>query len=266
MGYHTIITVINEHSGSTVTASYAIALAVSSKARLVLYSAHATNTSEAILHHTEHHLDHLFASAVERGISVTRISETGSISRLLPKRVLAEAADLVFYPLPPGEQYGAALQKQNVHLLMHSIKADLVITRIMNMARPHPHRILVPLGGIINDQEQRVHFLETLGRSFNAQITLFHRSSSGTSRIYDNIIHIRNELKRHHLTVLERSGTGQIAKAIALEAISHHNDLIVVGASERGLLRRLFWGNPVGDLMLHAPCNVLIFRAAPDAP
>jgi len=266
MSYRSIVAVINEHSGSTVTARYAIALAASCKARLILYAAHAEGTSEAILHHTEQHLDHLFATSLDQGIPVTRITEVGLITRLLPKRVLVEEADLVFYPLLPDERYGATLQQHTVHHLLRSIKADLAILRIMHMGKPHPRHILVPLSGITSDPDQRVAFLAALGKCFHAQVTLFHRSTSHQQRLPEDFITMRTALLHHHLHVLERSANGPIARAIALEAISHHHDLIVVGASERTILKRLFFGNPSGDLMHRPPCNVILFRTASKRP
>ena len=266
MSYRTVFSVINEHSGSTVTARYAIALAAACKAELVLYAAHAEGTGETILRHTEHHLEHLFTAAFDLGIPVRRISEVGSFTQLLPKRVKAEGAELVFYPQPPHESYGAALQQNTVHRLLRSIEADLAVMRIMHMGKPHPHRILVPLGGIINDRKRRVLFLTALARSFHAQITLFHRPDSGKQGVSEDIALVRNELQRHHLAVLERSGAGEIAKAIALEAISHHNDLIVLGASERSILRRLFAENPAGDVMSRPPCNAILFRSHSGSP
>jgi len=266
MSYRTIIAVINEHSGSTVTACYAIALAASCKARLVLYAAHTENTSEAVLLHTEQHQDHLFTAALDHDLPVTRITEVGLITRLLPKRVLAEEADLVFYPLLPDERYGATLQQQAVHHLLRSIKADLAIMRIMHMGKPHPRHILVPLGGATSDHKQRVAFLAALGKCFHAQITLFHRPANQQQVPPEAFATMRTTLRHHHLNVLERSANGPIAKAITLEAISHHHDLIVVGASERTILWRLFFGNPAGDLLHRPPCNVILFRAASKQP
>lgn len=262
MRYQVVLAVINEHSGSTVCARYAIAMAASSGAELVLYSAHVEGTSEIVLRHCEQHLDHLFSVAFGLGIPVRRISETGVLARLLPKRVAAEGAQLVFYPLLPDERYGAALQQQTVHRLVSSVTCDLSIMRIMHMGKLHPHHILVPLGRTIRDSEQRVRFLAALAKSFHAQITLFHRPDRGQSGVQQAVEQVRSGLAHHHLPVLERSGSGPIGKAIALEAISHHSDLIVVGASERSALRRLFFGNPAGDLLLRPPCNTILFRAA----
>jgi len=111
MGYRTILAVINEHSGSTVAVRYALALAASGGAELVLvlYSALTEGGDLNVARQTERHLDHIHAEALLHGIAVTRISETGTLTRLLPRRVLAEGADLVFYPLTPGERYGDPL-------------------------------------------------------------------------------------------------------------------------------------------------------------
>jgi nucleotide-binding universal stress UspA family protein len=238
-------------------------LAASGGSQLVLYSAHDEGGEGSAARHTERHIEHLFNEALALNIAVTRISETGPITRLLPHRIQAEAADLVFYPLPPGERYGAPLQRHTAHHLLQTVRADLAIMRIMHMGKPHPRHILVPLGDVVSDREQRVSFLAMLARSFHAQLTLFHRPDGRRQDSPADFIAVRNALRTHHLPVLERSGRGHIAKAITLEAVSHHNDLIVLGASERGVLRRMFFGNPAGDVMHHPPCNAILFRAAP---
>lgn len=266
MSYRAILAVINEHTGSTVAARYAMALALSGKTRLVLYCAHGDGDNGTMAHQVEHHVDHLFDEALALDIAVTRIAEVGSITRLLPQRAQAEGADLVFYPLIPGESYGATLQRETSHQLLRTIRCDLAVMRIMHMGKPHPHRILVPLGGVINDIEQRVRFVAALAKGFHSQVTLFHRPNIGNQGLPADLVSLRNKLRLHHLAVLERSGSGQIARAIAQEAVSHHNDLIVLGASERGALRRLFYGNPAGDVMHQPPCNAILFRSAPPLP
>lgn len=266
MVYRTILAVINEHSGSTVAARYALALAASGGAELVLYSALAEAGDLNVARQTERHLDHLHAEALLHGIAVTRISETGTLSRLLPRRVLAEGADLVFYPLTPGERYGAPLQRQTTHQLLRTIRADLAVTRVMHMGKPHPRHILVPVAAVISDREARIRFLIALAKGFHSRVTLFHRPDAAKAELPDDCARLRNELRQHHLPVLERSGSGSIARAIALEAVSHYSDLIVLGASERGALRRLFFGNPAGDVMRQPPCNAILFRPLRESP
>lgn len=260
MGYRKILAVISEHTGSTVAALYAIVLAAEGGSELVLYCARDEGNDGAAAPHTERHIDHLFSEALALGLPVARISESGPIARLLPHRILAEGADLVFYPLTPGERYGSTLQRHTAHHLLRTIRADLAIMRIMHMGKPHPRRILMPVGGVVSDREQRVRFVAALAKGFHSQVTLFHRLDAGRQAVPDDFVRVRNELRQQHLPVLERSGSGHIARAIALEAVSHHNDLIVLGASERSTLRRLFFGDPAGDVMSQPPCNAILFR------
>ena len=266
MSYRKILAVINEHTGSTVAAHYALVLAAAGKSELVLYCAHDEGSDESAARHTERHIDHLFSEAQALDIAVTRISESGPLTRLLPFRIEAEGADLIFYPLTPGERYGADLQRHTAHHLLRTIRADLAVMRIMHMGKPHPRRILMPVGSAVSDREQRVRFVAALAKGFHSQVTLFHRLAAGKQDVPDDFVTLRNGLRQQHLPVLERSGSGHIARAIALEAVSHHNDLILVGASERGTLRRLFFGNPAGDVMFQPPCNAILFRPARRLP
>lgn len=263
MSYRKIVTVVDEHTASTIIARYAISLAAACKAELVLYAGHVDGCNEVLLLRTERHLDHLSAIASELNIHVTRIVEVGNISTVLPKRLQAENADLVFYPMTPRERYGAALQKHTVHNLLRTVRADLAIMRAITMAKPHPGRILVPLGNAVSDRERRLTFVAALAKSFHSDVTLFHLfAEAKTTEIPEDIIWFQEQLRLQNIPVLERSGRGTLKKAITVEAIIRHNDLIVLGASGRGTLRRLISGNPAGDVMHQPPCNIILFRPA----
>ncbi len=211
MSYSTILSVINQHTASTVTGRYAVALAQECKARLVLYAAHPEDTSEATLSHTDRHLDHLVAVADELQVPVKRLRGVGQISRVLPEQVQAEQADLVLYPLTPDERYGTHLQRHTVHQILRKISPDLAVVRIISLARPHPRHILVPLGKVVSLMERRLVFISQLARSFHAQVTLFHLTAGRAKEgMPDSIIHFRKELQQQQLTVLESSGRGEI--------------------------------------------------------
>jgi len=261
MSYLKIFSVVNEHTVSTVIARYAVSMAVACKAELVLYAAHGEGSDETILRHTERHLDHLFTEAFELGIHVTRITEIGNIGKLLPKRAQAENADLVFYPLMSYERYGADLQRRTVHQLLRTISPDLAVVRAVGMAKPHPAHILAPLARVVSDKERRLMFIAGLAGSFHARVTLFHLSAERDAKgMPDDITSFAKQLQQQNVTVLERSGRGDIGKSITVEAITRHNDLIVLGASERGLLQRLLFSNPAGDVIHQPPCNTILFR------
>lgn len=263
MSYRKIFSVVTEHTASTVTARYALSLAMACQAELVFYAAHDEGSSEELLLHTDRHLDHLFSAAFDLDLPVARITESGDLATLLPLRVLAERADLVFYPLAPCERYGSNLQRHTVHHLLRTIRSDLAIMRVVHLAKPHPGHILMPLSANDLDRERRLVFITELAKSFQAQVTLLHLSKQHDPKgTPDHLTRFSRHLQQQHVTVLERSGTGPAGRVITLEAITRHNDLIVLGASERGLLKRLFFGNPAGDVMHQPPCNTILFRAA----
>jgi nucleotide-binding universal stress UspA family protein len=261
MSYRKIFSVINEHTVSTVIARYALSVATSCRAELVLYVAHSNESNEAIRHETDRHAEHLMTIASALGIAVTRITEIGNIVTLLPKRVHAENADLVFYPLSPYKRYGADQQRHTVRRLMRTIKPDLVVMRAITMAKPHPGRILVPLGKVVSNKERRLMFVAELATSYQAQVTLYHlTATSDVHGMPDDITRFGKQLRGQNITVLERKGVGRLYRAITVEAITHHNDLIVLGASTHGMVRRLFFGDPIGAIMHKPPCNTILFR------
>lgn len=267
MSYHKIISVISEHTSSTVIARYAVSMAAECKAELVLYAAHDKASNEGILLDSERHMNHLFTAAFELGIPVTRITEIGNIGDLLPKRVHAEKADLVFYPLTLYKRYGADPQRHTVHTLLRTIKSDLAIMRAVSLAKPHPRHILAPLGKVISDKERRLMFVTGLAKSFHALVTLFHLYAKRDAQgIPEDITQFRLQLQQHDVTVRERCSTGPIGKTICVEASTRNNDLIILGASKRGVLQKLFFGNPAGDIVHQPPCNTILFRAGTGSP
>lgn len=256
--YRKVFSVITSQTVSTIIARYAISLAAACKAELVLYSVHEEDCRA-----TERHLEHLVTVSTHLGIPVTRITESGDIGRLLPKRVQQEKADLVFYPLTPYKPCGDDLQRHTVSHLLRTVNSDLAIMRAISMGKPHPGHILVPLGKSISDRERRLVFIAELARSFHSQVTLFHLSAvRDTGGMPDEITWFRKQLQQRHLTVQERGGSGPLGKAVTVEAITRHNDLIILGATERGIVKRIFFGNPAGDVMQQPPCNAILFRAA----
>src|SRR6185369_12728681 len=163
----------------------------------------------------------------------------------------------------PFKRYGADLARRTVHRLLRTIKSDLAIMRVITMAKPHPGHILMPLGKVADDKGRRLQFITELARSFHSQVTLYHLTEGREAQgISDDIIQFGKQLQQEQVTVLERTSRGDVGKSITVEAITRHNDLIVLGASGRGVLSKLIYGNPVGDIMQQPPCNAILFWPA----
>ena len=182
MNYRTIISVITEHTVSTVTCRYAIELAAVCNAELILYSAHAGGGNDVPVRRAVQHREQLALIAAGLGIPVTEVVQVGNIRTLLPKLVQERRADLVFYHLMPGEQYGSHLQRDTVHHLLRAICCDLAIMRVTSMVKPHPAHILVPLGSHKENGERRLRFITALATGFHAQILLLHITSRNSDQ------------------------------------------------------------------------------------
>lgn len=269
MHYARVLAVVTDETASLVVARYGLALAGAAGAELTLLGIAGDDADPADVRRMEHHLDHIDSEIERSGISATIIRERGTARCIVAERARRENAGLVLC----GSGSGG--------LLLPQLAADLVICRIVHLGRPFPRRILVPLGGVIAGIDARARFIGLLARAFGSEITLFHRPPRSSRGWHDvvrddavgmrhaltpDIARLREQLARQEVRVTERIGAGGIARSIIIEAASRHSDLIVTGASERGTFRRLLFGSPAGDIMTHAPCNAMLFRAAPVRP
>ena len=67
-------------------------------------------------------------------------------------------------------------------------------------------------------------------------------------------------LHKYKISHEKKTGYGSVPREITIEAAHRRNDLIVMGASERGLLRSIVSGNPVEQVLRETPCNLIILR------
>ena len=67
-------------------------------------------------------------------------------------------------------------------------------------------------------------------------------------------------LARGGITAATLEPIGHTADAIVDAARETHADLIVVGARHRGMVERLVFGSVSGQLVVEAPCDVLVVR------
>jgi nucleotide-binding universal stress UspA family protein len=65
-------------------------------------------------------------------------------------------------------------------------------------------------------------------------------------------------LESQQVSPERRFGQGPPGRAITVEAALQRNDLIIMGASERGLWESLISGNPVEEVLRETPCNLII--------
>lgn len=273
--YRKILAAVNEFTNSEIAARYAIALAKSCRAMLSFAFVAEQNRGKEVFRHAEVALERLFIEAEKQEIEVESITERGDPLRKIRELVSQKKIDLVFTATRREDIEKRFFLKTLAREFMMKLQCSVAMVRVVRMGRGYPKHILVPLRGHITHMEERSCFVANLAQAFGSKVTLFHLSKPLVSYFHGEI-HLsfseREErmpkdmekftecLRRFGISHEKRTRDGSIAREITIEAAHKRNDLIVMGASERGLVRSITSGHPVETVLRETPCNLIIFR------
>jgi nucleotide-binding universal stress UspA family protein len=273
--YKRILAAVNEFTNSELAAKYAIALAKSCGAKLSLVFVAEDGIDRDAFRHAESALGRLFMEARSQGLDVESITEKGSPLRNISAIVKKAPIDIVFTATRREDVKNRFFQRTLARDFILKLPCSVAMVRVVRMGKSYPTQILVPLKGRMTFLEERACFVARLAKVFNSSVTLFHLTSPLTS-FFHGEIHLppaqREEkiprdiedftecLQRYNISHEKKTGYGSISRSITIEAAHRHNDLIVMGASERSLLKSIVSGNPVEQVLRETPCNLIILR------
>lgn len=271
--YKKILAAVNEFTNSEIAARYAIALAKFCRARLSLVFIAEEGINRDVFRHAESALERLFIEAEEHGIEVESITEKGDPLKKMSEMVKENNIDIAFTATRREDVSKRFFVRTHAREFIVKLPCSVAMVRVVRMGRVHPKNILVPLRGYMTNLEERAYFIAKLAQGFDSAVTLFHSPMPITSFFHGEIHlkpaqrHIPKDiekfteyLNRYTVPHEKRTGYGRIARAITIEAAHRRNDLIVMGGSERSLLRSIISGNPVEDVLRETPCNLIILR------
>lgn len=273
--YKKILAAVNEYTNSETAAKYAIALAKSSQASLSLIFVAENKIKKDAFKHAEASLQRLFIEAKEEGIAVESITESGDPLKKITEIVKKENIDIIFAATRREDINRRFFMKTFARELTIRLPCSVALVRVVRMGKTHPRRILVPLRSHMTNISERAFFVAKFAQAFDASVTIFHipkpivqffhgevniKASDREKNIPVDIKKFTGHLNRYMIQHDKRTGVGKIARAITIEAAHRRNDLIVMGASERSLLRSFISGNPVEDVLRETTCNLIILR------
>lgn len=273
--YKRILAAVNEFTNSEIAARYAMALAKSCRAKLSFVFVAEENRDKEVSRHAEAALERLFIEAEKQDIEAESITERGNPFRKIRDVINQKKIDLVFTATRREDIQKRFFLKTLARELMMKLPCSVAMVRVVRMGRLIPKNILVPVRDHMTHIEERSCFVAKLAQAFGSTVTLFHLSEPLTSYFHGEI-HLpssqREErvpkdmekftefLRRYEIYHEKRTRYGNIAREITIEAAHKRNDLIVMGASERSLLRSVASGNPVETVLRETPCNLIILR------
>jgi nucleotide-binding universal stress UspA family protein len=273
--YKRILAAVNEFTNSEGAARYAIALAQSCQAALSLIFIAEAKVSREVLRRAEAALERLFMEAEKQNIAVGMSTGLGDPFKKIRDAVRENDVDIVFIATRREDVEKRFFQKTLAREFMLRLPCSVAMVRVVRMGRVVPKNILVPLRGQMSNIEERSCFVAKLAENFGSKVTLFHlaepltryfhgevplSASQREERLPKDIERFTECLRRSGICHEKRTRYGSIAREITIEAAHRRNDLIVMGASERGLVRSIIGGNPVERVLRETPCNLIILK------
>ena len=273
--YRKILAAVNEHVNSEIAARYALHLAKQANARIYFCSIDEGGIAGQDFRTAEEAVKRLLARARELGVPSEIILKTGDPTAQLVKITAAEEIDLVFAATRHEDVQKRFYTRTTAKRLLLSLVCSVALVRVVHMGRIHPHEILVPLKAHFDRISDRAEFTALLARAFDSKIHLLHVAepkkkffegethltpAEWADKIPPDISRFIDHLGSQGVEQEKRLVSGRTGRTIAIEAAARRRDLIIMGASERGLLDFLLLGNPVEEVLAETPCNMIIFK------
>lgn len=272
--YRHILAAVNEYSNSEVAARYAVRLAEVCEARLSLIFVAPPGVRREVLKPAEAALERLFLEAEARGVAVESSLKAGDPFLRLAALVEEREVDLVFAATRHEDVSRRYLVRTLSRKLLRHLPCAVALVRVVHPGRISPRNILVPFRGRPSHPREKAFFVARLAQAFGARVTLFlvseplpgflaapsPRGSLPPEKTLQELERFAACLEQEGVVPERRLGQGPVGRAITVEAALKRNDLIIMGAAERGLWESLTGGNPVEEVLRDTPCNLIIFR------
>jgi nucleotide-binding universal stress UspA family protein len=274
--YRKVLAAVNEHLNSEVAARYAMHLARAAGAKLFLYSVRQPGQTEAAFELARDAAQRLQHRAREIDIDAECLFETGDPVEKIRAIVLAEGIDLVFTATRREDVKHRIIRGgTTARRLLPGLPCSVALVRVVHMGRTHPREILVALKKQIDHIPERSEFTALLAKAFEARVHLFHVTRP-VKKFFHGEMHLTpveweekvppdmsrfiGHLDGYGVDHEKRLSPGKAGKSIAIEAASRRRDLIVMGASERGIIDQLLHRTPVEEVLRETPCNLIILK------
>jgi nucleotide-binding universal stress UspA family protein len=273
--YKKILSAVNEHLNSVIAARYALNISRACGAKLYLCFVAEKGMSAPDIGKAEDAMQRLFSEAREMDVQVQSISTTGQPAKEIKEIVKKEGIDLVFVSARRADVERRFYRATTAREILLKLPCSVALTRVVNMGRTHPGKILIPLKARIDHVHERAYFTAKMAEGFNARVFVFHAPKPVTSffhgeieltqmewekRMPGDITDFMDHITKYGIDIEGRLLPGRVARTITIEAAAKRHGLIIMGATGRNLLSSLLRGNPVERVLRETTCDLIILK------
>jgi nucleotide-binding universal stress UspA family protein len=276
--YQKVLAAVNENVNSEIAGRYAKHLARVAGAKLILCSVREPRQTDRSFELARDAVRRLQQQARESGVETECRYESGDPTERLRAIVSDEGVDLLFAAMRRRWAKKRIMPGKNAGRRLLRLPCSVALVHVVHMGRIHPHDILVPLKERIEHIPERAEFLALLTKAFEAKVHLYHVTRP-LSRFFHGEMHLTplqweervppdiarfiGHLESRGIEHEKRLSPGSTGKSIAIEASSRRRDLIIMGASERGLIDLFLGGDPVREVLRETTCNLILLKPGP---
>lgn len=277
--YRTILAAVNEHVNSEVAARYAMHLAGSARAKLYLCTVREPKQTDASFELAREAARRLQQRAQELEIEAESVFTNGDPVARIRALVQAHGIDLVFTATRREDTRHRIIKgSTTARRLLSGLPCSVALVRVVHMGRIHPREILVPLKQRIDHLPEHAEFTALVAKAFDAKVHLFHVTKpikkffhgerhltpvEWEEKAPPDMLRFVSHLDGFGVEHETRLSPGRAGKSIAIEAASRRRDLIIMGASRRGMIDDLLLRTPVEEVLAETPCNLIILKPGP---
>lgn len=274
--YNKVLAAVNEHVNSEVAGRFAKQLAKKAGAKLYLCSIAEPGQTETKIELAQAAAMRLMHAARKMEVEAELLFAAGDPVARIRQIVVTHDIDIVFISTRHEDvQQRFYAGRTTARRLMRHLTCAVAVMRVVHMGRYHPREILVPLKEKVDSIPERAYFTAMLARAFNARVNIFHvrkpvrKFFSGEmtltpiergKKIPPDISRFISHLDGFHIAHENCLTSGTEGKSITIEAASKRRELIVMGASERGIIDFILRGNPMEYVLRETPCNLIILK------
>jgi nucleotide-binding universal stress UspA family protein len=273
--YKKVLAAVNEHVNSEVAARYSMELARVTGAKLYVCHVAEKGASAKNIQPAEEAAKRLFHRAREMDIDAESIFDSGNPVKSIGNIVASEGIDIVFAATRREDVHGRFYSGTIARQLSVVLPCSVALVRVVRLGRLRPRKILVPLKARINHISEHSYFTAMMATAFGSCVYLFHTTRPITKFFHGEVrlspLELGNGqpkdlvlfsecLDKYKVLREERMVSGSVGRNISIEAAAKRFDLVIMAASERGLLHSLLKGSPVEDVLRETPCDLIIFK------
>jgi nucleotide-binding universal stress UspA family protein len=266
--YQKIISAVDGSFHSELAAHHAVAIASSCGGQLIVL---AVDTGEVKHEELSFAVERLCQHAKTYGVLARGIIRKGDVVKTILEVINEEHADLLI----------SATRRSEYRLFARSITQKLMLEAPCSVLAVKPAGIakrgksmLLPIARRELATSELIMLTSNLAKSYSYKVELLHVIEHqrwynlAWNKLYtmrhhgeENMISIANALKELGVDVEVRAVVAESSvNAIPREAAIGKHSLALMGASQRGILKQVVYGNPIEEMLSSILCDVLIWR------